>query len=167
MLTQPTGLSLDQFVPVIMKAGSGGWPSGSGLTASKGDLRTVKGVTVVLTAVMSDTEEAEIVPDEWTGVYYDAGGGILVTIEFRDNGEVALNNIATESDEPVSIFDSQADFGGATSDFSEVPQHAIDDPVEVATHAYNKGYQNMMEHGGSVANALTYADKQIEILEKE
>ena len=114
---------------------------------------------------MSNSTQADVTPGEWTGVYYDAEAGEMVTIEFQDDGTVAL--ISIDGGDPMHTFNSHADFADAATEFIQIPPHAVDDPVAVALQAYNKGYEQIMNHELEGDIALMYADTQVEIVEKD
>lgn len=109
-------------------------------------------------------QDVDVNPADWDGVYYDGASGMMVTVEFRDGGEVALTDIATESDEPAHVFDSRAAFADFTSEFSPVPESAVRDPVSVAEDIYNEGYEKLMEHSSlPELKAAMYADMVVEV----
>lgn len=108
------------------------------------------------------TDESTVDPNVWTGVYYDAGGGLFVELAFEDDGVVVFPE---GSDEPATTYDSYEAFLEDADDLHRVPPHVVENPVPVAEDVYAKGFEELLDtyHAGDIA--ILYADQHTEIVE--
>jgi len=71
---------------------------------------------------MADATQADVTPGEWTGVYYDSEAGELVSVDFRDDGSVALMEVVGDAE--LHTFPSHAAFAEIEHDLIQLERES-------------------------------------------
>lgn len=109
------------------------------------------------------TEDIELDPIDWTGIYYDANNGTFIELEFRNDGTVAI--IPEGHDEPDMIYECHTAFTEQNNNLYRVPKHAIENPVSVAEDIYAKGFKEYLNQYPENDIAILYAGEHTQIIE--